>query len=342
MSYISRFILKAIRALFRVLCFTIYFSGLYHIISFLRRHHPVILMYHSVNDRSYPYIYPDNIVSVENFEKQIAYLASKKRVISLPELIGYIRGGRLPADTVAITFDDGYYDFYSKAYPILKKYNVPCTLFLISGILDSSGMKWEDYLAFLINNSRVDNLRIDIDGRIRMYNLKSSEEKIECIRDLNSILLYMDEDERGRIISELELQVGYSKPSERVMLTWSEVKILSMESLISFGCHTHSHRSLKTISLKEVEEEVSICKGKVENLTGRRCSIFSYPIGKRKDFDQSIKEILRRLGFEAACTTIPGAISRDTDLYELRRISVPDDSSYIFKCALIGLTLQRG
>jgi len=335
--------LKAIRALFRVLCFITYFSGLYYIIYLLRRRHPVILMYHSVNDRSYPYIYPDNIVSVENFERQIAYLASRRRVISLPELIGYVRGGgRLPADTVAITFDDGYYDFYSKAYPILKKYNIPCTLFLISGILDSGGMKWEDYLAFLINNSRVDDLMIDIDGRIRVYNLRSHEGRVECIRDLNSILLDMDEDERGRMISELELQVGCSKPSERVMLTWSEVKILSMDSLVSFGCHTHSHRSLKTISLKEIEEEVSICKGKVESLTGRRCSIFSYPIGKRKDFDQSIKEILRRLGFEAACTTIPGAISRDTDLYELRRISVPDDSSYIFKCALIGLTLQRG
>jgi len=343
MPPISRFTFKAIRALFRVVCFIVYFSGLYYIVSFLRRRYPVILMYHSVNDRSCPYIYPDNIVSVENFERQIAYLASKRRVVSLPELVRCVReGGRLPADTVAITFDDGYYDFYSKAYPILKKYCVPCTLFLVSGILDSGGMKWEDYLAFLISNSRVEDLRIDIDGRVKVYNLKSSEGRVECIRDLNSILLDMDEGRRGRIISELELLVGCSKPSERVMLTWSEVKMLSMESLVSLGCHTHTHRSLKTMSLKEVEEEASICRDKVESLTGRRCSIFSYPIGKRRDFDQSIKDILRRLGFEAACTTIPGAISRDTDLYELRRISVPDDSSYIFKCALIGLTLQRG
>ena len=342
MSFTSRFMFKAIRVLFRVVCFIIYFSGLYHIVSFLRCRRPIILMYHSVNDKSCPYIYPDNMVSVENFEKQIAYLASKKNVISLPELIGYVREDRLPANAVVITFDDGYYDFYSKAYPILKKYNVPCTLFLISGILDSGGIKWEDYLAFLINNSKVENLKIDIDGRVKTYSLKSSEEKIECIRDLNSIFLDVDENVRRRIISELEFQVGRSNPPERVTLTWNEVKMLKMESLLSFGCHTHTHRSLKTISLKEVEEEASICRDKIESLTGRLCSLFSYPIGKRRDFDQSIKELLKRLGFEAACTTIPGVISRNADLYELRRISVPDDSSYIFKCALIGVALQRG
>lgn len=337
----SKLISKVAITLFRAACFILYFTGLYHILSFMRRYNPIILMYHSVNDKSTPYIYPDNIVSVENFERQIAYLTSKRRVISLPDLIKHVGEGRLPDKAVIITFDDGYGDFYSKAYPILKKYNAPCTIFLITGILDSNAIKWEDHLAYLINTSKAENLTLKIDGKTKTYSLKSPEGKIECIRDINSTLKDMSEEERRRILSELELKLDPIKPLERIMLTWNEIEMLSSEDFISIGCHTHTHRSLTTISPEEAEKELSVCKERVESILGRRCTLFSYPIGKRRDFNQSIKELLKRLGFEAACTTIPGLISKNTELYELRRVSAPDDSSYIFKCALIGLTLQR-
>ncbi len=79
-------------------------------------------MYHSVNLKSCPYVYPDNIVTVENFRKQIDYLAHNKRVISLSDLGEMVRSSKnFPPNLAVITFDDGYYDFYSIAYPFLYK-----------------------------------------------------------------------------------------------------------------------------------------------------------------------------------------------------------------------------
>jgi hypothetical protein len=124
-ALLNSFMKRVAISMHGVICFFVYFSGLHHLISVLKRHQPVILMYHSVNERCCPYVYPDNIVSVEAFERQIDYLSREKNVISLLDLVELVRNRiALPPNTVAITFDDGYYDFYSTAYPILKRHRL--------------------------------------------------------------------------------------------------------------------------------------------------------------------------------------------------------------------------
>ncbi len=329
------------KALFKAVCFAIYYSGLYHVVSFLKRYRPVIIMYHSVNVEGCSYIYPDNILNVRDFERQISYLVSKRKVVSLHELVKYVReGAKPPAYAVAITFDDGYYDFYSKVYPILKKFHVPCTLFLITSQLDTGEMKWEDRLAYLINMSKTERLAVRIDNKLHIYNLTSPRGKLNCIRDLNSKLTRLSENERQKTLLEIENKVGRLKPSEKVSLTLNEVEKLSKEKLVTFGCHTHNHKSLTAITLEEAEKEIATSKDKLEEYLKKPCNIFAYPIGKKRDFNQSIKDLLKAKGFEAACTTIPGTVSKHADVYELRRVAAPKDSSYMFKCSLIGITLQ--
>ena len=78
----------------------------------------------------------------------------------------------------------------------------------------------------------------------------------------------------------------------------------------------------------------------IEDITGRECTLFSYPFGKRRDFNEEVKRILRGLGFAAAVTTLRGRVARGSDPYELRRIAAVDDSSHLFRCSLVGLALQ--
>lgn len=92
---------------------------------------PPILMYHYINDEE-----PSRSklgVSVKSFERQMRFLKEHKyNVISLEEFVTLIKNGRrLPLKTVIITFDDGYLDNYTNAYPILKKYNLPATMFVV-------------------------------------------------------------------------------------------------------------------------------------------------------------------------------------------------------------------
>ena len=88
-----------------------------------------ILMYHHVNE------YKGDMVTISpvDFEKQMAYLKDNFNTIYLSELLSYLKKGKgLPPHTCVITFDDGYYDNFVYAYPILKKYNLKATIFAIS------------------------------------------------------------------------------------------------------------------------------------------------------------------------------------------------------------------
>ena len=101
--------------------------------SYLGRHYVVpVLMYHSVNPVPNPEI-RSLIVSPRTFEKQMHFLrAHNYHIVSLEELGRLIKDkARIPRNTVAVTFDDGYKDNYTYAFPVLKKYSIPATIFII-------------------------------------------------------------------------------------------------------------------------------------------------------------------------------------------------------------------
>jgi len=102
-----------------------------------------VLMYHRFGyDKSTLFISPGN------FERQMQYLKNRKyNVISLDELVEGIKSGRAFAhNSVVITVDDGYQDNYTYAYPVLKKYGFPATIFLISNFIgrNSGFMSWDE------------------------------------------------------------------------------------------------------------------------------------------------------------------------------------------------------
>jgi len=102
-----------------------------------------ILMYHRFGyDQSTLFVTP------ENFDRQMAYLKDKGYdVISLDELVEGIKDRKkFNHNTVAITIDDGYKDNFIYAYPVLKKYRFPATIFIIANYVDTRGnfIKWED------------------------------------------------------------------------------------------------------------------------------------------------------------------------------------------------------
>ncbi|MEA2021854.1 MAG: polysaccharide deacetylase family protein, partial [Candidatus Caldatribacteriota bacterium] len=102
-----------------------------------------ILTYHNfTSDESSSYRINDN-----EFEKQMEYLAvNDYSVISLKELIKGLENGFLPPKPVVITIDDGYKSTYTLAYPILKKYNFPATLFLYTDFIEKNNysLTWNE------------------------------------------------------------------------------------------------------------------------------------------------------------------------------------------------------
>lgn len=91
-----------------------------------------ILEYHCVDDNIFGW--DELFVSPAEFEKQMSYLKNNDYTVITFNQLSNIKNIKNP---VIITFDDGYEDNYTNAYPILKKFNFSATIFLISGAVDS-------------------------------------------------------------------------------------------------------------------------------------------------------------------------------------------------------------
>jgi len=101
-----------------------------------------ILAYHKVNDSGTGAL----DVPVKNFEQQMEYLKIHRyNVISLDELVEKLRNKKMVKEkSVVLTFDDGHRDNYTFAYPVLKKYNFPATIFLTTSYIGSKDfLSWE-------------------------------------------------------------------------------------------------------------------------------------------------------------------------------------------------------
>lgn len=130
-----------------IFIFGIILAAIFLFAAFLSRQYVVpIAMYHLVNPEVNPAI-ERMIVSPRTFERQLRFLAKHRyNVMPLESLVHLMKvKGRIPPRTLAITFDDGYKDNYTYAFPILKKYNLPATIFIIvNEVGRPDRLSWEE------------------------------------------------------------------------------------------------------------------------------------------------------------------------------------------------------
>lgn len=102
----------------------------------------LIICYHCVKDEAFPHLRP---VKVADFENQMRYLSNVYNPIPLERMAQHIQNGTsLPSKAIAVTFDDGYRDNYENAFPILKNYNIPATVFLTTGFIGTGEIpRWD-------------------------------------------------------------------------------------------------------------------------------------------------------------------------------------------------------
>ncbi len=98
-----------------------------------------VLCYHRFGDRD-----DGMMISARHFERQMRYLKDNGyQVVPLASLLEFLEGRqRLPKKAVVLTIDDGHQSIYKIAYPILKKYAFPATVFIYSDYLGYGGLTW--------------------------------------------------------------------------------------------------------------------------------------------------------------------------------------------------------
>jgi peptidoglycan/xylan/chitin deacetylase (PgdA/CDA1 family) len=296
-------------------------------------------MYHRVNNQASPFF--EIAVKPKAFEKQIRFFRNYYEIIELDDLNRLSSSHFSKRDLIILTFDDGYRDNYTQAFPILQKYGVPATIFLTTGFIDTNRLLWPDKLAWIFFKAEsMPDLsmlgKFDLPGDIaratqRFFSSKSSDHK--AILDLMAAKLKeLSENHRNEILSILSRVCklkSWPRMEERAMLSWKEVREMSKNG-ISFGGHTVSHPALSKIPLQEARREIIESKETIEEHIQKPVQTFAFPFGKKEDYSTAVIDILKQTGFEYACSTIRGyeQLPLNTPLSLKRKGVAP--SPYVF------------
>ena len=226
----------------------------------------------------------------ELFERQVETLSRCYRVLSQREVLEHVESKRpFPRRAVWINIDNGYADNFDHAYPILRRYGVPATIFLVPGAIDSGTWLWWDDVAGSLRElhgkfgsiaafpagvypegAREALRRI---GALPAFSAAESDRFTRLLRGLT-------EGERRAIVTDLgeRATIVRTAPRPRLMLTWDDVRQMATGG-ITYGIHTVGPGTFDTATDEEGEAEISRAIERVSAETSGRPIAYSYPIG---------------------------------------------------------------
>ena len=264
------------------------------------------------------------------FKWQIEYLKKYYTVMPLRVVLQKVRQGEsLPDNTAVITFDDGLKNNYTAAYPLLKELNLPATIFLATDFIGNDRLLWPDELFMLFLGTKADKIDLSALG-LRSFSLATPADKQVAHQALGEHLKTLKLKEKNELFSQIKKilsqeanSTGFSDNFK--LLSWEDVDLMNKNGLIDWGAHTCSHEILSNLDDKALNDEIRNSCARVSQY-GQNL-LFAYPNGRKQDFDQRAKVILKQLNVLCSLTTISGLNQLSEDPYELKRLGIGHDTS---------------
>lgn len=315
-----------------IVYFLIYYSGVTNLLLTLltkaRQTHPcIILLYHRIVEDNTKYLDkgPGMHHHIRDFEEEIPYLKKHYQVLPMDEVIAQIKSGKgFDRPTVAITFDDGYLDNYTLAYPVLKKYGIPATIYLTTSLIDTDERTWTDQIEHALLQTHREYFVVPALFGEQKISIRTNEEKRTVCIGLASKLKAVADMKRKELLRDIfeGLGINGSNPLERrprIMLNWDEVREMAGNG-ITFGSHSHTHPILSRMPLQEAKEDILISKRIIEEQLGTKVKHFAYPNGRAEDFSEDLRDHCQKIGFESVASVVYGSNCGNTNDFYLKRI----------------------
>jgi peptidoglycan/xylan/chitin deacetylase (PgdA/CDA1 family) len=356
------------RAIKSALASVVYYTGLLSLIrkSPRRRSSAIVLMYHRVLPAQPVDVAPDHwehirslpgiVVTPDVFDGQLTFLARHYNVISLGQLLQHLDSGSLlPPRTVVITFDDGWRDNYTYAFPLLKKHNLPATVFLTAGYIGTLNVFWPEQVIWYLSN--VDDPTVASADDLKDYAhplvaelLRSSAaaagtKRMKVVERLINATKELPPAARAGVLAECERissRGGRQRKPVRVVLDWGEIAEMQAGG-ISFGSHGASHELLTLIDRVQQEQELLGSRRLLESRLGTAVDALAYPNGA---FDGELKRLAAQSGYACAVSVRRSRVSSSSDRYALGRVNVHQGcsrgmagafSEAVFACHIEGI-----
>ena len=293
----------------------------------------MILCYHRVGTEGIPYYCT---LPILQFEMQMKFLQENFRVLPLSQLCEELQNPGNSGNAVAVTFDDGYSDLYTNALPVLRKYDIPATVYLTADCIETGEVAWYDRIFLALQVAPGETIELPIPGGLRL-DINSPHQRIESGARIVSILRRTPAAERTRFCAAIERQVNL--PAEKLagrMLNWEQVREMRSAGVF-FGSHTLSHPVLSQLEPEDLEKELRESRSLLEARLGEPVLDFAFPFGRPEDCGPIAAAVAARCGYRSAVTTSWGVNSPGTHMHALKRVQVGEERT----AASFGLRIHQ-
>jgi peptidoglycan/xylan/chitin deacetylase (PgdA/CDA1 family) len=281
-----------------------------------RRERLLILAYHGISLDDEHVWNGSQYISPETFRTR---LESLKRtgctVLPLGEAIDRLYANELPAKSVAITFDDGTYDFCRRAFPLLQEFNFPATLYLTTFYTYYNGPVFDLMCSYLLWKGRSKPLDLKpLIGQDRKADLSDTDSQDAVMKEIHAFAreqkLSADDKDAFATLLARQLRLDYDDLLKRRVvhnLTPDDVTNLAAAG-VDIQLHTHRHRTPmdQELFMREIDDN----RKSIQAMTGKVATHFCYPTGR---YNQAFLPWLREAGVMSATTCDAGFATRSCD-----------------------------
>lgn len=310
-------------------------------------------MYHHIADK--PVDYFCLAVSPARFEEQLDVLRGTRHPLPLTDFVRNLMAGTLPPNAVALTFDDGYVDNLVAAKPRLAATDIPATVFLTTGYIDSpEGFWWDELARLILLENGPQGFELVVRGESMQFDFGTEYPAREdgttpaasltrrgaALWTLRQALRPLEDEERRLIMVKLRsifaTRDDHACACRGRVMTGDEVRALVADGLVTIGAHTVTHPVLAGLGAADCHREITESKLACEALIGAPVAAFAYPYG---DFDAKAREEVRTAGFIFACSARRRPASATSDVFALPRIPVSNWDGDAFERALRSVSI---
>lgn len=280
-----------------------------------------VLAYHRIDELVPDDAYYPGLISAtpSQFVAQMECVAERYHVCSMRDVVEAARGQfSLPANAALLTFDDATRDFATHAWPVLKTFELPATVFVPTAYPDNHRNHfWWDRLYRAVMRAP-DGTRIPTPERSTIL-LNSRAEKKRTFRQLKEFLKTVPHAQFLEVIAGITAAARVPDPEHNNVLSWSELRNLQQDG-VTLAPHTHTHPMLNRLPLEDIRNEVRMsCSVLAENVNEISRTL-AYPAG---GVSEDAVTVMATEGIDLAFSTRRGLNDQHfSDRFRLHRINV--------------------
>lgn len=291
-----------------------------------------IFLFHRVTpfvDPSWPPLTP------ARFEEILRHIRGNHQLVQLETAL---EQGLTGPKFAAIAFDDGYKDFVEYAMPILDKYRIPASMYLVTSMVSTGRPIWTFLLDHMLTNTTRPKLELSSDlisPSLRIFDFSSDLRRLAYSRALKGQLKKLGHRQKEMILQEIVDQLDDVPPPENQMMNWHDVRQLNQSGRVYFGSHTVNHPILPQIeSDEELKTELEQSGSEIQNQLGNFPVSIAYPNGS---YDERTKALAYQAGYQYGLAVNQRDYNPQTDdLFSISRIELYQESWFKTRLRMCG------